>query len=68
MEKNSVIVAFLLYTAFIGFTGFQWGYLEAKHDFSRPTKYRCHEDVVYQDVGGYWSNTKQSCKKLEEIK
>lgn len=64
----SVVGMVLLLCSMLLWTGYHWGYGSAKEDYSRPTKFRCHEDVVYEDYGGYWRNTKQPCKKLEDIK
>ena len=52
----------------IGYVMYEQGYSDARMDYSQPIKYRCHEGTVYRSTNGYWDNTKQACKSLEEIK
>lgn len=58
----------LAYTAMVALAFYDWGYNVAKMDYSQPIKYRCHEGTVYRSTQGYWENTKQACKSLEEIR
>jgi hypothetical protein len=55
------------YTAMIAWVFYDWGYNAAKIDYSQPIKYRCHEETVYRSTQGYWENTKQPCKPMNDI-
>ena len=58
----------MLVIAIFVYIGYEMGYSSARADYSVPTKYRCHEGVVYRFVEGMWQKTNTECKKLEEIK
>ena len=59
-------VLVLLGTVFYG--GYEMGYGEARVEYSKLVKYRCYEGIVYRNASGYWEDTKQACKTLEQIK
>jgi hypothetical protein len=52
----------------IFWAGYQWGYDSYKLDHVPTIKYKCFEGIVYRSTSGYWEDTKQSCKTLEQIK
>ena len=58
----------MLVIAIFVYIGYGWGYSSAQADYSVPTKYRCHEGVVYRSVQNMWQKSSTECKKLEEIK
>lgn len=58
----------LIFVCCIGYVMYEQGYSDARMDYSQTIKYRCHEGTVYRSTQGYWENTKQACKSLEEIK
>ena len=57
----------LAYTIIVALASYDWGYNVAKMDYSQPIKYRCHEGTVYRSTQGYWENTKQPCKPMNDI-
>ena len=59
---------FCAWSALMLYTGYNWGYGEARYDYSTPIKYKCYEGVVYRNSQGYWEDTKQGCKTLEQVK
>ena len=61
-------ISLLISICCIGYAMYHQGYSDARMDYSQPIKYRCHEGTVYHSTNGYWENTKQACKSLEEIK
>jgi hypothetical protein len=70
-EAKNLILGFpllLIFACCIGYAMYHQGYSDARMDYSQPIKYRCHEGTVYRSTQGYWENTKQACKSLEEIK
>ena len=68
-DNNAFGIIVIFITVFIiSYSSYQFGYSEAKIEYSQITKYRCHEGTVYRSTQGYWENTKQACKSLEEIK
>lgn len=50
------------------YAGYQWGYGASKFDHIPIIKYKCFEGIVYRSTSGYWEDTKQHCKTLEEVK
>lgn len=65
-------VCTLVFLGTIFWGGYELGYGHAKAEGAiadiRATKYRCYDGVVYRSSRGYWEDTKQSCKTLEQIK
>ena len=61
-------ISLLISICCIAYAMYHQGYSDARMDYSQPIKYRCHEGTVYRSTNGYWDNTKQACKSLEEIK
>ncbi len=59
---------FVIWSILLIYTSYNYGYSEARNVYSTPIKYRCHQGVVYRNESGYWADTKQPCKSLEEIK
>lgn len=57
-----------VYTAICCLALYDLGYNNAKAELSRPSKYRCYEQTVYRSTQGYWENTGQKCRSIEEIK
>ena len=66
--KSAIAFVFIFWSLFIGWTMYNFGYTEARADYATPTKYRCHEGVVYRSVEGMWQKSGTECKKLDEIK
>ena len=66
--KLAIAFVIAFWTFFTGWTMYQFGYAEARADYSVPIKYRCHEGVVYRSVEGMWQKSGTECKKLDEIK
>lgn len=56
------------YTIMVIWAAYDFGYNDARYEYSRPVKYRCHDGLVYKSTQGYWEKSNQSCKQLEEIK
>lgn len=65
---RGVLFVVFAWSAIMVYTGYEWGYASAREDYSRPIKYKCFEGVVYRNASGYWEDTKQHCKTLEEVK
>jgi len=57
-----------VYTVMVAWAFYDLGFNDAKWQYSQPSKYRCHESVVYRSTGGYWEKSGQTCKPLEDIK
>ena len=57
-----------VYTAICCWTLYDLGYNNARAELSQPSKYRCYEQTVYRSTQGYWENTGQKCRSIEEIK
>ena len=59
---------FCVWTALAVYTGHNWGYGSARDDYSTPVHYKCYDGIVYRNSSGYWADTKQACKTLEQVK
>lgn len=66
--KLYAFMSMFVWSIMVGWSCYEFGYYNARIDYSQPIKYRCHEGTVYRSTQGYWENTKQACKSLEEIK
>lgn len=66
--KLYAFTSMFVWSIMVGWSCYEFGYKNARMDYSQPIKYRCHEGTVYLSTQGYWENTKQACKSLEEIK
>ncbi len=67
MTSAQEYIAVLLTAIVVGVSCYNIGYDLALKDHVQPTKYRCHEEVVYRWTGSYWDKMGQACKTDKQL-
>lgn len=56
----------LIYSILIGWSFYNFGYGEARAEYSQLSKYRCIDGTVYRSMQGYWEKSGQTCIILDQ--